>query len=61
MQFVDTMTVTDLLGTFGIGTSGDASSASAPGGLGGRRRGTEYVGSAALVEVPVLGGCIPSA
>ena len=34
MQFVDTMTVTDLLGTFGIGTSGDASSASAPAGSG---------------------------
>ena len=29
MEFVDTMTVIDLLGTFGIGTSGDASSAPA--------------------------------
>ncbi len=28
MEFVDTMTVIDLLGTFGVGTSGDASSAS---------------------------------
>ncbi|MDD9985363.1 MAG: DUF4189 domain-containing protein [Spirochaetaceae bacterium] len=32
MEFVDTMTVIDLLGSFGIGTSRDASSASPPAG-----------------------------
>ncbi|MDE0179123.1 MAG: DUF4189 domain-containing protein [Gammaproteobacteria bacterium] len=32
MEFVDTMTVIDLLGTFGVGTSGDVTSASPPAG-----------------------------
>ena len=34
MEFVDTMTVIDLLGSFGVGTSGDASSALSPAGPG---------------------------